>query len=268
MIVTGFAADGSTTVGPEVQRNVEGVSAGSSQHLANPPTPTPQRDFAVLEWLKRRAGADTQMQQAASARTAEPPPVRGASETDDVVSAIGWDHNQVKYLLEELEAIPGVRQGARSDQQHERAAIVDMIRARLSEHETVEEQYFWPAVRQLLPQGNELADRGIAQEHEGNEHLQAMSGADGTEETFDEQVEKLVLLLRRHVAFEDRVLLEFSRTVPGDTRRQIGHSYLNAKRHASTDSDPHAPNSKRSAKQKGHGGPEPGASPEKDRIRS
>ncbi|HET9059925.1 MAG TPA: hemerythrin domain-containing protein [Acidimicrobiales bacterium] len=234
MIVTGLPADGSTTVGPEALREIEGILPGSSQHLSNPPAATPEGDQGVLAWLKSRAVSDSQMQQAAAARTAEPPPVQGADETNDVISAIGWDHNQLKYLLEQLEAIPGTRKGGRVDQQHQRASIVDMIRVRLSEHETLEEEYFWPAVRELLPGGDALADRAMEQDRQANEHLQQMRGEAGTEDSFDEHVEKFSLLLRKHVAFEDHVLLEFARTVPEDRRREIGHSYLQGKRHGTS----------------------------------
>ena len=36
-----------------------------------------------------------------------------------------------------------------------------------SQHEAIEEQFFWPAVREAVDNGDELADEAIAQEQEG-----------------------------------------------------------------------------------------------------
>ncbi|MCX0275044.1 hypothetical protein NLM24_30990 [Nocardia zapadnayensis] len=41
-----------------------------------------------------------------------------------------------------------------------------------SQHEAVEEQFFWPAVRKTLPEGDELADHGLEQEESGKQLLQ------------------------------------------------------------------------------------------------
>jgi hemerythrin-like domain-containing protein len=243
MIVTGLPADGSTTIGPEFLRKAEGLLPGSSQHLSNPRTVVPQRDSAVAEWVKQRARQDRQMQEAAAARTAEPPPVEGEERSDDIVSVIGWDHNQIKYLLEELQAIPGTRQGGRPAQEDQRVSIVDMVRVRLSGHEKLEEEYFWPAVRSTLLDGDQLADQALRQEQEGKVLLQAMSGMSGSDEEFDEAVEQLVLMLRKHVAFEDIVLLQMRQSMAEAEREELGRRFMAGRSHAPTRPHPHAPDS-------------------------
>jgi hemerythrin-like domain-containing protein len=195
----------------------------------------------VQAWIKRRAAADGPMQQAAAARTAEPPPVVGKGDTDDVVSVIGWAHNQVKYLQEQLETIPGVREGGRVEQQRQRASIVDMMRIRLSEHEAAEEQVLWPAIRKALPRGDEYADTALKQEAEGKDLLEQLDGLGGTEDDFDELVEKLVKALRRHVAFEDRVLLELSESMSEDDRAKLGRKVRHVQSRATTRQHPNAP---------------------------
>lgn len=243
MIVTGFPADGSTTVGPEpeIVGDVEGLLPGSTQHLANPPSETPQRDEAVLEWLKKRAASDPGMEQAASSHSAEPLPLEGEGDAEGIVSLICWDHNELKHLLKELEAVPGSRKGGHPDQQRKRASIVDMIRVRLVEHETLEEKYLWPVVRERLPDGGRFAQEGLSQEQEGTDHLQAMMSKDSAGEEFDKLVEKLVVWLRKHVAFEDRVLLELKQELPDDLRNEIGRAFVSGKRSASTRLHANAP---------------------------
>src|SRR3954462_11763854 len=74
LIVTGLPADGSDALGPEyLESRKEFLIAGGSQQLVNPPTDVITTDPGVHEWLQRLAAADVPMQQAAAARTAEPP---------------------------------------------------------------------------------------------------------------------------------------------------------------------------------------------------
>lgn len=240
MIVTGLPADGSDALPAEDLRGRAGLLPGSTQHLSNPATELPKHNPVVEEWAKGRARSDPAMQAAAAARTAEPAPVQGDDETTDIVSAIGWDHNQVNALLEQAEAIPGARRGGSDAQKAQRVSIVDMIRARLSQHETAEEEFFWPAVKSALPDGDELAAQALGQEQEGKDLLQAMDGMDGGDD-FDEMFEKLVLALRKHVAFEDLVLLRFKETVAADERQQLGRRFLSHKRSGPTRPHPHAP---------------------------
>lgn len=289
MIATGLPADGSDALVPEDLTGRPGLLAGSTQYLANPPTRPPGRDPAVTEWAKQRARADRAMQAAVAQRDAEPGPVRGAAETDDVVAAIGWDHNQVNALVEQAQAIPGSRKGGSAAQKRQRVSIVDMVRLRLSEHETAEEEYFWPAVAGALPDGEALVTRARQQEQQGKNLLQEMEGLSGEDERFDDLFEELVMALRKHVAFEDLVLLRFSNTVPEDQRREIGRRFLAAKKKAPTRPHPHAPDNpaalrvasalaapldrvrdalgERPAKEKGRAarGPEGDAGPDKDK---
>lgn len=239
LIVTGLPADGSDVLGPEALAEHDGILEGGSQHLANPPTEVPTEDETVLAWARARAAADPPMRQAARARTAEPP--EPAEQAVDVVDVLGQDHNQVNYLAEQLQAIPGVRQGGTQAQQQQRVSIVDMIRIRLSEHETAEEQHVWPAVRAALPDGDALADAALEQEQHGKELLQALDGLPGDADRFDELVEQLSHALRKHVAFEDLVFLEVKKLIPAEQRAELGRRVQATERHAPTRPHPHAP---------------------------
>jgi hemerythrin-like domain-containing protein len=242
MIVTGLPADGSDVLSPGELEGREGLLEGPTQPLVNPPTEVPEHKSTVEEWMRRRVAADAAMRRAGEERTAIPPPMEAEDETDEVVSVIGWQHNQVKYLQEQLETIPGVRKGGDEAKQQQRVSIVDMIRMRLSRHETAEEEHFWPAVRRHLEGGDELAEKALAQEQEGKDILQALTGVSGGEDRFDELVEELVGALRKHVAHEDYVLLRFEQEVPEDVRSELGQKFRQAYGHAPTRPHPHAPN--------------------------
>jgi hemerythrin-like domain-containing protein len=241
MIATGLPADGSDVLSQDELESRPGLLEGSTQHLVNPPTDNPKHQQVVEEWMKGRVAADAAMRRAGEARTATPPPVEAEDETDDLVSVIGWQHNQVQYLEQQLEAIPGVKKGGSEAKQQQRVSIVDMIRVQLSKHETAEGEHFWPAVRQHLQDGDQLADQGLAQEQEGKDLLQEMMGVPGSEERFDDLVEKLVEALRKHVALEDTVLLRFAAEVGEEKRNELGAKFKKSLGHAPTRPHPHAP---------------------------
>jgi Hemerythrin HHE cation binding domain len=239
LIVTGLPADGSDVLGPESLASREGILDGSSQHLANPPTEVPTEDASVLAWTRARAAADLPMRQASQSRTAEPP--EPAEQAVDLVDVLGQDHNQVNYLAEQLQAIPGVRQGGSAGQQQQRVSIVDMIRIRLARHETAEEEHLWPTVRAALPDGAALADTALEQEQHGKDLLQALDGLPGDADRFDELVEQLVAALRKHVAFEDLVFGKVKQVIPAEQRAELGRRVQATERHAPTRPHPHAP---------------------------
>jgi uncharacterized protein YejL (UPF0352 family) len=233
MIATGLPADGSDVLGPErLERKQEFLLDGGSQHLANPPTEVPTEDKGVRAWIKQRVAADEPLRQAALARTAEPPSIEHRDEgddTEDVLTVLGRDHNQVKYLVEQLEAIPGVTKGGSEQHQQRRVSIVDMIRIRLARHETAEEEYFWPTVREAVP------------EEHGKDLLQELDGLRGDDEHFDELVEELISVLGKHVAFEDYVFLKVRDAIAEDRLAELGRQVMAAERSAPTRPHPNAP---------------------------
>lgn len=240
LIVTGLPADGSDVLGPEeLERRAEFLLDGGSQHLANPPTEVVTENESTLEWVRARAAADAPLRAAARARTAEPPPPQNAEQSGDVVDLLGRDHNQVKYLQEQLEAIP------KDTEEHlqQCVSIIDMMRIRLSQHETAEEEHFWPAIREHLPDGDQLADQALEQEQHGKDLLQALEGMAGNDERFAGLLEDLTSALRKHVAFEDYVFLEAKVHIPDEKRDELGHKIEQAKLHAPTRPHPHGPSS-------------------------
>jgi Hemerythrin HHE cation binding domain len=245
LIATGLPADGSDVLGPEfLDRRADLLLDGGSQHLANPGTEVPTEDAGVRAWIKQRVAADEPLRRAAAARTAEPPSIEHEDEgddTEDVIDILGRDHNQVKYLQEQLETIPGVTKGGSERDQQRRVSILDMMRVRLSKHESAEEQHFWPAVRDTLPDGADLAARAEEQEQHGKDLLQALAGVDGGEEKFDELTEQLGAALRKHVAFEDQVFLAVRDAMPAAQRAEIGRRIMTAEKLGGTRPHPHAP---------------------------
>jgi hemerythrin superfamily protein len=244
MIATGLPADGSDVLGPELlERKQEFLFEGSSQHLVHPGAQVSTEDKDVRPWIEQRVAADEPLREAARMRTAEPPEIEKHADEDqvDVIDLLGRDHNQVKYLLEQLQAIPAAKNGGDEQHQQRRVSIVDMIRVRLAQHETAEEEQFWPVVRSDVPGGDELADRALEQEQQGKDLLQELDGLPGWDERFDELVEQLISALGQHVAFEDLVFLKARDAIAGDKLAELGEKYRRAKQSAPTRPHPHVP---------------------------
>jgi hypothetical protein len=241
LIATGVPADGSDTITEEEAKRPGFLP--SSQHLANPPHANPTSKDSVAAWLRARVGSDAQMRAALRQRTAEPPEIDPETEREshDAVTVLGRQHNQVNYLLKQLQALPSHTTGGSAEQMSARKSVVDMITVRLSKHETIEEEHFWPLVRKALPDGDQYAAQAIEQEQAGTETLAQLGRLGPDSREFDELVEQLVAQLREHVAFEDMVFLKVREAVPREDLDRLGEKLLSAMRAAPTRPHRHAP---------------------------
>ena len=239
LIGTGMPADGGDAY-TAAERQRPGVLP-SAQHLLGLPTESPTTKTSVLSWIKVRVSADAQMQAAAQQRDAEPGEIVDPDDDHDALVLLTRDHNQVKALQGQLAALPSHATGGSAAQMSRRKSIVDMITVKLSAHEAVEEEFFWPAVREAMPDGDRWADEAIEQEQQGKETLTALGTLEPDTSEFDELVEKLALLLRKHVAYEEKLFLELKSAMSDEVRRELGEKLLAAKKLAPTRPHPHTP---------------------------
>jgi hypothetical protein len=226
MIATGMPADGGDTVSDQAAER--GGLLAASQHLANPPHENPTTNDSVREWMAARVAADPQMREAARRRTPEPPPPTDPESSQDVTVVLTRQHNQVRRLLQQLQALPGHRKGGSPEDLGRRKSIVEMIGARLSPHEEAEGKHLWPAVRAALPDGGQWADGALQQEQEGQDTLATLGKLDPDTDEFDDHVERLVAQLRKHVAYEERVFRLMREAMPAGKREKLGRRVQSA----------------------------------------
>lgn len=81
----------------------------------------------------------------------------------DAIELLRRDHDEARRLLAELEASPLPDD---ADSWRRRRAAVDQVIICESQHEAIEEQYFWPLVRRRVQNGPRLADEAVSQEQE------------------------------------------------------------------------------------------------------
>jgi hemerythrin superfamily protein len=251
LIATGRPADGGDAPPPGEARR--GGLLATSQHLASPPAESPTGSGSVKEWIAGRVAADAPMREAARRRTAGPAEP-AEHPTTDAVMVLTRQHNQVRALVQQLSALPSHTTGGEDDDLARRKSLVDMITVMLSQHETAEEEYLWPAVREVLPDGDERAGAALAQEQEGKDTLTTLGKLEPDTREFDSGVEQLAAQLRKHVAYEETVFLALREAMPGEDREKLGRKLLSAARAGPTRPHPHGPGSPGAAVKAAAGG--------------
>ncbi|MEV6898764.1 hemerythrin domain-containing protein [Amycolatopsis sp. NPDC051372] len=152
----------------------------------------------------------------------------------DLITVIVDDHHAVERVFTELES------GA-DDPEH-RKDLVDHVIAELVRHSVAEEQHMYPAAREHLDGGDELADHEIEEHAEAEKVMKDLARLDPGDEQFETLLAKLMEDIRHHVKDEEEDLLPKLRAACTPEQLQdLGKKVLAAKEHAPTRPHPAAP---------------------------
>jgi hemerythrin superfamily protein len=127
-----------------------------------------------------------------------PSPPSPKTSSFDAVELLKADHRKVKRLFAQLDTI--TKQGA-SDA--EKDALVATIRGELMVHESVENDVFFPAVREVLRKKDVLQEATDDQEEAGDA-IQALGELKPGDAGYDEKLTKLGDRIAAHAAEEER----------------------------------------------------------------
>jgi hemerythrin-like domain-containing protein len=162
----------------------------------------------------------------------------------DAITLLRADHQQVLAMLDRLMSGPSAQAGAGADAEQLRARkqlVTELVIAE-SGHEAVEEQYFWPMVRDHLPGGEELAAHAIGQEDAAKKVLEALEKAEPDQPEFEELVAKIVADGREHIAYEqDQVWPKVQAVMSREDLEEVGDKMAKAKKSAPTRPHPATP---------------------------
>ncbi|TQM26309.1 hemerythrin domain-containing protein [Nocardia bhagyanarayanae] len=163
----------------------------------------------------------------------------------DALTFLRADHESVLGMIESLERGRGNGEAELAARDHLATSLV--IAA--SQHEAVEEQFFWPAVRRALPDGDELADRALAQEESGKRLLQRIDDSEVGTPDFEGALTEFIRALREHIEFEqNQVWPRFGQAQSPQELEGLGEKMATAKKTAPT--RPHPATPSRSGAQK------------------
>lgn len=160
----------------------------------------------------------------------------------DVFQVLKKDHDEVKAMLAQLEEGPRVSAGATAEQLAFRKRSVDQMIIEESKHEAAEQMYFWPAVKQLGPDGQRVAEGGLEQEAEADPVLADLDKLQPDDEGFEERLAVFTAAARAHIAYEEAHAWPLLRaSISADEAQALGDQITRAKKLAPTRPHPHVP---------------------------
>jgi hemerythrin superfamily protein len=151
-----------------------------------------------------------------------------------VIHELTVDHREVEEMFERFNALPPGHPG--------RKAIADEFTIELVRHSVSEEMHLYPAVREHVTGGDQIADRELADHAEVEKLLKKLEGLDIHQAEFDATAARLMSEVALHVADEEKNLfpaLAAACTAP--ELDELGEKVRSAKGKAPTRPHPGAP---------------------------
>jgi hemerythrin-like domain-containing protein len=156
----------------------------------------------------------------------------------DAITFLRQDHQSVLGLLETLDGAPS---GSGAESSGLETVVNNLIIAE-SQHEAIEEQFFWPAVRKAIENGDALADKAIDQEQAGKKLLQRLEDGKPGEADYHEALQEFVKAGREHIAYEQEVVWpQIEAVLSREELEKIGEKLETAKKIAPTRPHPDTP---------------------------
>lgn len=153
----------------------------------------------------------------------------------DAIALLTHDHREVEALFKKFEKSGDRAHTTRRD-------LVERMSRELAVHAAIEEQLFYPRLRQ---EGRRVKDEvleGLEEHHLIKETLAALQGMDAADERFEARVTVLIEQVRHHVEEEEGEMFPRARRAlePGELR-ELGEAMEAAKVIAPTRPHPNAP---------------------------
>ena len=151
----------------------------------------------------------------------------------DAFSVLRRDHEKVERALAALEDGPNAGSGADQGELLARRKLTQQLIIDEAGHEAIEEQYFWPVVRDRMPGGRELADEAVGQEQDARNVLDQLSKLETWDDGFEKLLREFISAARDHVAFEEtKVWPGLREALSTDEISDLGENLTKAKEHA------------------------------------
>jgi hemerythrin superfamily protein len=155
----------------------------------------------------------------------------------DAITLLKDDHKSVEQLFRRFE-----QAGDRA--YTEKRNIVDRFSEALSVHAAIEEQLFYPVVRETVPRTEDVTLESLEEHHIVKWVLSELESMDPEDERFDAKVTVLLENVRHHVREEEQELFPRVRKELGrDALNELGDAMARARGAAPTHPHPRSPDS-------------------------
>ncbi|WP_042366414.1 hemerythrin domain-containing protein [Streptacidiphilus neutrinimicus] len=152
----------------------------------------------------------------------------------NVIDELLVDHREVEEMFDRFNALPPGHPG--------RKDIADEFTIELVRHSVAEEMHLYPAVREHVAGGDQLADREIADHARVEELLKKLEDLDIHQPEFDATAAQLMTEVSAHVADEEENLFPaLAAACTGPELAELGDKVRSAKDKAPTRPHPSAP---------------------------
>ncbi len=153
----------------------------------------------------------------------------------DAITLLKQDHRTVEKLFKSYEKTGDKAHKSRRD-------LVDQIIEELSIHAAIEEQVFYPRVRQEVPDAEDTVLEGLEEHHIVKWTLSELETLEPSDERFHPKVTVLMESVRHHVEEEESEMFPEVRKAMGrKALQQVGDQLETAKKAAPTRPHPKAP---------------------------
>jgi iron-sulfur cluster repair protein YtfE (RIC family) len=123
----------------------------------------------------------------------------GRSRTAGMAARRGGGQDAIRLLTTDHRTVDRLLMQARRD-----SSVMEKIQTELEAHAKVEEELFYPAVRNALKeQGRELVQEALHEHDEMREALQEVMGLDQEDEDYKEKLDELKEKIQHHVKEEE-----------------------------------------------------------------
>lgn len=158
----------------------------------------------------------------------------------DALTLLHEQHLEVEALFGELERLQPQAQGGGDALIEERRRVVDQIVAKLMQHANVEEEHFYPALRDAG--AGDLADEALRQHREAERVTASVDRMSPDNLDFDAQARALISDVREHVRLEEtQIFPRIEAALSLSQRQELGQRLAAATKHAPTRPHPRSP---------------------------
>lgn len=157
------------------------------------------------------------------------------ADTMDAVDLLTKDHREVENLFTQYES---------SIDTDSKLGTAHQIVHDLAVHGEIEELRFYPRLREVLDDGDRLADEAIDEHLAIKETLNAIDSMSSYEEALDDRMRELIAEVRHHVEEEERELFpKIRQALSDEDLRELGERMERARSMVPTRPHPKAPTS-------------------------